>query len=127
LCFSDVVVETFENVPLVGRGNDFFVLLVEDIDILEEHVQSLEVGAEDLAVEGESHRLVVGMLAVEPHTAVTEGLVVIRNEVPLVLFDVRSQHDEQGESLSSLLAFRQQQVLWEAAVSVTLETEPNSL
>jgi hypothetical protein len=31
-------VETFENVPLVGRGNDFFVLVVEDIDILEEHV-----------------------------------------------------------------------------------------
>lgn len=119
-------VETFENVPLESRDIDFIVLLVEDVDILEEHVWSGEVVADDRTVEGESHGLAVRVLAVHPYTTVAEGFVVVGNEVLLVLLDVWRQHDEEGESLASLLALRQQQVLWEAAVLLALETETHA-
>jgi hypothetical protein len=80
---------------------------VEDVDILEVHVGCVEVVALDLAIEGESHWFVIRIFAAMTYPTVTEGFVVIRFEVVFILFDVWRQHDEEGESHSSFLAFGQ--------------------
>lgn len=107
----------------MSRNIDFVVFPVEDVDVFEEHVWGSEVLADDLAVEGESHGLVVRVFSVKPYSDVAEGLVVIGIEVMFALLDVGRQNDEEGVRLSSLLTLRQQQVLWVAVVMQALEAK----
>jgi hypothetical protein len=80
---------------------------MEDVDILKVHVGCVEVVEVDLAVERESHWLVVRVLAAMADTTVIDGFVVIRFVVMFILLDVRRHYDEHGESHSSFLAFWQ--------------------
>jgi hypothetical protein len=114
--------KTFQIIHSVGLDIDFFVLLVEDDNVLEKHVGGVEVVALDPAVEGVTHGLVIGVRAAFD-VAVAARFVAGRIEVVLALFRHWRHDDVEGESLTSLLALGQQQIAGVTTVVEALETE----
>jgi len=99
----------------------FFLFLVEDDDVLEVRVVGVEVATVDGAVEWETERLIVRVLIVEANSTVAERLVIVRLEIMFALLNVGCQDNVEGESLTSLLASRDQQALGVATVAFILQ------
>lgn len=100
---------------------DLFDGLVEDDDILEHHVGGVEVVGADLAVEGITEGLDIGVDAVVgAAVAKVVGLGLGGDGLE------GGDHNEQGEGHTSLAALRQEHALGEAAV-VRLQSEKNGI
>lgn len=94
---------------------------MEDDDVLDVRVLSVEVATVDGAVEWEPEGLIIRVLVVEANSTVAERLVIVRLEIMFALLDVGCHDNVDGENLASLLASRNQQALGVATVVLTLQ------